>query len=221
MYKTIFILFLTLSLNASNPKPYSVLGDLIYNNANNIKNLKYINSYKLNKSKIREYIKEVNNTREYGFDLQKGINNKDKKIYLNKLRKLAKMNDQYFRDAKNAFNISIKKNDYMLFGDVINSGLIDIETNKETILNYYYKNSDKIEKKGILKNILDEDAKQKALREAMRKRYKTKKQLELERIKRIRENDKLAKLKIEEELKKDLKQKKIEIRKNQEKELSR
>ena len=220
MYKFIFMFLLALSLEASNPKPYAVLGDVIYNTAVNIEKLRAMKLCKINKNGIAEYINEVDEARQYGFDLEEKKENREKKAYLNKLRKLSKMNDQYLRDIKNAYKRSMKNNKYLLFSGIINSGLIDADANKDEIIDYYYKHSDDIKRDGVIEKFLDEDAKLEAQKEALKRSYKTKKELELEKIKRIRENDKRAKSKLEEELQDSLNKKKLEIRTNQEKELA-
>ena len=73
---------------------------------------------------------------------------------------------------------------------------------------------------GVIENFLNEDAKLKALKDAQRKKYKSKKTLQEEKIQRVRKNDKEAKIKLENRLENDLIQKKLKIRENQKKELS-
>ena len=220
MYKFILILLFTISLNASNPKPYATLGDIIYNNAQKIEKLQFISSFQLEKNAINKYIKELKATRQYGFELEKKKANRNKNVYLNKLRKLSKTNDYYLRNAKTIYSKAMKEKDYKLFSEIVNSGLINLEENKKKIVNYYYKHTAYIKNEGIIKELVDEDIKRKAKRRALRRRYKTKKDLELEKIERIRKNDKLEKLKLEEELQKDLQKRKLEIRVNQEQELN-
>jgi len=219
MYKLILITLLTTILAATYPKPYSVLGDVLYDNAVHIEKLYNIDECKLDKNKIKAYIKDLNETKKYGYALERKEANKDKKVYLDKLRALSKINDQYLRDAKAAYSRSMKQNNYKLFTKIINSGLIDTQENKDEIIDYYYKHSDDINASGVIESVLAEDAKLKARKEALKRHNRTKKELELEKIRRIRENDRIAKIKLEEELQLNLDKKKREIRENQKKEL--
>ena len=220
MYKTIFLILLTTILTATYPKPYAVLGNVIYDNAINIEKLHSIDECKLNKSEIQKYIDKVNETKKYGYALEQKKANKDKKVYLDKLRALSKINDQYLREAKAAYKRSMNKNNYKLFTKIINSGVVDIEENKDEIIDYYYKHSEDINASGVIESVLAEDAKLKARKEALKRHNRTKKELELEKIKRIRENDRLAKSKLEKELQLNLDKKKREIREKQKKELN-
>lgn len=220
MYKLLLVTILSTLLNATNPQAYSVLGDIIYNNVNNIESLKQLNAYRLYKDDIDKYTDEVSRTKALGYKLRKSSSSTKRKEYLNKLRSLSKTNDYFFRSAKNNFNESMKNNNYILFSSVINSGLIDTKVYQEEIINYYYKNKEDINSSGVIDNFLAEDARLKALKDAQKKHYKTKKQLEAEKIKRIRDKDKAVQKKLEEDLQKDLNTKKLEIREVQKKELS-
>lgn len=220
MYKLILITLLTTLLNAHNPKPYAVLGDVIYNNVNNIESLKQIESYSLYLDDIEKYVTAVHETKEEGYTLEKSATSKLKKEYLNKLRALSKTNDYYLRSIKNQYKESMKKDNFKLFSQIINSGLIDTNKNKKEIIDYYYKNKEQIDSTGIIDKLLEEDARLKRQKESEKKRYKTKKQLQEEKIKRIRENDKAQQKKLEEDLQKDVDNKKEQIRKVQKRELA-
>ncbi|MDQ7068936.1 MAG: hypothetical protein Q9M40_13755 [Sulfurimonas sp.] len=220
MYKLILITLLTTFLSANNPKPYAVLGDVIYDNLSKIESLKQLDTYKLYENDIDEYVKEVSDAKKQGFSLEKSSTSKERKEYLNKLRKLSKTNDYFLRSINSQYKESMKNSDYELFSEIINSKLIDTEANKKEIIDYYYKNKEFINSEGVIDNFLKEDARLKALKEAQKKYYKTKKQLEAEKIKRIRENDKTQQKKLEAELQNDLNKKKEEIRKTQKRELS-
>ncbi|MDQ7042565.1 MAG: hypothetical protein Q9M34_03440 [Sulfurimonas sp.] len=220
MYKLILITLLTTFLSANNPKPYAVLGDVIYDNLSKIESLKQLDTYKLYENDIDEYVKKVSDAKKQGFSLEKSSTSKERKEYLNKLRKLSKTNDYFLRSINSQYKESMKNSDYELFSEIINSKLIDTEANKKEIIDYYYKNKEFINSEGVIDEFLKEDARLKALKEAQKKYYKTKKQLEAEKIKRIRENDKTQQKKLEAELQNDLNKKKEEIRKTQKRELS-
>ncbi|MDF1876582.1 hypothetical protein JHD47_01985 [Sulfurimonas sp. SAG-AH-194-L11] len=221
MYKLILITFLTTLLAAHNPKPYAALGDVIYDNVQNIESLKSIDTYKLYEDDIDKYVSEVYKTKQEGYKIEKSSTSVEKKEYLNKLRSLSKTNDYFLRSLKTLYNEAMNKENYKLFSQIINSGLIDIQNKKKEIIDYYYKHKEDIDPKGVIDTFLEEDKRLKAIKEAQKKHYKTKKQLEVEKIQRIRQNDKEEQKRLEEALQKDLNSKKAEIRKIQKKELSR
>lgn len=210
---------MTTFLSAHNPNPYAALGDVIYDNVSNIESLKQIDSYRLYADDIDKYVSEVDEAKIQGYELEKAATSKTKNDYLNRLRTLSKTNDYFLRSINNKYKESMKKDDYKLFLQIINSGLINIQKKKKEIINYYYKNKENIDSTGVIDTFLEEDAKFRLKKDRQKKHYKTKKQLEAKKIKRIRENDKAAQKKLEEDLQKDLNTKKAEIRKIQRKEL--
>ena len=220
MYKLILITLLATFLSAQNPKPYAALGDVIYDNITNIESLKQIDSYKLYIDDINKYVSEVNEAKVLGYELEKAATSKTKKEYLNTLRSLSKTNDYFLRSINNQYKESMKKDNFELFWQIINSGLINTQKNKKEIIDYYYKHKENINSAGVIDNFLEEDARLKATKDLQKKYYKSKKQLESEKIKRIRANDKAAQKRLEEDLQKDLNLKKAEIRKIQRKELA-
>ncbi|MDF1882403.1 hypothetical protein JHD49_00440 [Sulfurimonas sp. SAG-AH-194-C21] len=220
MYKLILITLFTTLLSAHNPKPYAALGDVIYNNIKNIESLKEIDAYKLYIDDIDKYTSEVYKAKEEGYALEKKSSSSAKKGYLNKLRSLSKTNDYFLRSLKNQYKESMKKDNYKLFSQIINSGLLNTQKNKKEIIDYYYKNKENLTSQGIIDSLLEEDARLRAKKEGQKKRYKTKQQLEAEKIKRIRENDKAQQKKLEADLQKDLNTKKAKIREIQKIELA-
>jgi hypothetical protein len=219
MYKLLFIALFSTLLSAQNPKPFSALGDAIYNNVDKIEKLKYLEEYKYYKDDIEKYVEDVKKAKKKGFDIELGKYS-DKKDYLNNLRDLSKRNDYFFRKVKSDYDNSIEKEDSKLFLEMINSGLIDTKKYKKEIIDYYFEHLKDINATGVIKKFLEEDARLKAKKEAQRKRYKSKKEKELEKIKRIRENDKREQEKLERKLQEELIKKKLEIREHQKKELS-
>ncbi|CAI6153370.1 MAG: hypothetical protein SPLUMA2_SPLUMAMAG2_00373 [uncultured Sulfurimonas sp.] len=219
MYKLILITLMTTFLSAHNPNPYAALGDVIYDNVSNIESLKQIDSYRLYADDIDKYVSEVDEAKIQGYELEKAATSKTKNEYLNRLRTLSKTNDYFLRSINKQYKESMKKDDYKLFLQIINSGLINTQKKKKEIINYYYKNKENIDSTGVIDTFLEEDAKLRLKKDRQKKHYKTKKQLEAEKIKRIRDNDKAAQKKLEEDLQKDLNTKKAEIRKIQREEL--
>ena len=220
MYKIILLTILTTFLIASNPKPYAVLGDVIYNNVDNIDKLQYISSCQIANDEIVAYTKDVNETKQYGFELESHAKDRNKKVYLEKLRELSKLNDSYLRIVKSGYKKAMKENEYKLFSNIINSGLLNLEENKLEIVDYYYKHSEDINASGVIDTFLEEDAQLKAKREALERQKRSQKEEEADKIKRIRENDRVSKERLEVELQKNLDQEQLEIRENQKKELS-
>ena len=223
MYKLLLITIFTFILNANtleNPKPYAALGNVIYDNVEDINKLKDFQEYKIYVDDIEKYVAKVRETKDEGYKLELQKANITQKEYLNRLRDLSKKNDYYLRSAKASYQNSMQENNYSLFTNIINSGLIDTEKRKKEIVDYYYKHNEDINSTGVIDDYLNADAKLKALKDSQKKHYKTKKQLEEEKIKRIRAKDKAEKEKLEKALQEDVKDKKLKIRQEQKKELA-
>lgn len=219
MKKIIFITFFATILLAHNPKVYSALGDVIYDNVNKISKLEDIQQYEIYSDKIAQYRYDVENTKIYGLAIEAGDTNIDKKEYLNKLRTLSQSNDFFIRSVKRKFKTSLEEEDSLLFSKLINSGLLDTKANKDEIINYYFSHVEDINASGVIQTYLDNDAKLRAKKEAQRKLYKTKKMKEEERIARIRKIDKEKQAELEKKLEDEVVRKKLEIRENQKNEL--
>ena len=221
MYKILLIALLTTFLNAenANPKPYSSLGNVLYDNYEKIGHMTKVNAFKIYSKDINDYIADVIATKQMGFSLEMGAEGVYRKDYLDTLRELSKRNDTLLRTIESGYRDSIENEDSQTFLQIVNNELIDIQKNKNEIISYYIDHSEDINSTGALKELIKKNDKIRADREAQRKRYKTKKMLEEERIKRIRLEDKVAKEKLEERLEKDLERKKLEIRNKQKEEL--
>jgi hypothetical protein len=220
MHKIFIIALLVTLLNAQNPKVYAALGDVIYDNVDNIEKLKDINAYQSYINDIAEYVAEVRQAKEVGLLIESSANHQGKKSYLSTLRRLSKKNDFFIRSVQSNYKNAIDSNNSELFSQIVNSGLIDTNRNKEQILDYYFQHAEDINASGIIQKYLDEDAKLKAKRDAAAARYKTKKMREAEKIKRIRENDLEAQRALEKRLQEEVNKKKLEIRINQKRELA-
>jgi len=220
MYKIIFFLFLTTLLSAKNPNVYAALGDVIYDNVHKIEELGKLDSYKDYKLGISSYVALVTKTKELGFAIESGVELSKKGEYLAALRELSKKNDFYLRKAKSSFNTAIEKEDTALFMSLVNSEIIDTEQRKEDILNYYFQHQEDINASGVIQSFLDEDAELRN-REAALHRIKSKKERDAEKIRRLRENDLETQKKLEEKLEAEVIKKKLEIRQQQRKELTK
>ena len=219
MYKIFFITILATILCASNPKPYAVLGDVIYDNVKTIEALKELDAYKVYTADIDSYVAKVVATKALGYKIEQGKAKESKKVYLENLRNLSTTNDYFMRSINGVYKNAMQKRDFDLFSAIINGHFIDTNKNKQEIIDYYFKHQEDINASGVIDEFLAEDAALKARKEAQRKRYKTKKQREEEKIKRIRKNDKENQERIEKELDKALETKKLKIREDQKKEL--
>ncbi len=217
MKKTIIISLLALQLFAQstpvsqNPIIYSALGDEIYNNIKNVEKLQFITEYETDKNKIIEYVKAAQETKNIGFKIQN--EDKNKSAYLKTLRKLSLTNEYFINKVDDSLIKSIKDEDNILFMKSVNSGLIDIPKNKEAILKYYYAHKDNIDASGVLKKIVD------GYKKPEKPKGLTSKELEKLDIERIRKKYKAKKEASKQSLEEEVLRKKIEILKEQKKEL--
>jgi hypothetical protein len=217
--KKILILFLFVAiLNAKNPLVYASLGDVIYDNLPKIENLKNLEEYSVFNEKIDVYVQEVNALKKYGFLVENGDSAASSKVYLEKLRELSKTNDFFVRSAKMSYMSAIENENSPLFSSIINSGLIDVQANKSQIKEYYFAHSDDINATGVIQSFLDEDAL--LLQKNQPKQYKSKKETEAEKIRRIREKDKERKEAIKRSLEEEVSRKKAQILQEQVRELA-
>jgi hypothetical protein len=203
----------------ANPEVYAALGDVVYDNALKIEKLKDIPILSSEIDTLNNYLAEVDNLKELGYAIEGGDTSIDKKRYLNILRKLTKTNDYYARYARKIFKDAIEQEDSDTFNRIINTGLIDTKRNKDKIINYYFAHQEEINPEGVIASYLQEDAKLRAQREAQHKYYKTKKQIQEEKIRRIRKNDALKQAELEKKLEEEVVRKKEEIIKEQKSEL--
>ena len=215
-----FIFTLTLVANENstvqNPSIYASIGDKIYNNIPSIENLKTIDKYAAFKLKIDAYTNEVIKAKKLGFAVQSGEKSKQKLIYLDTLRKLEKENNYFYNSANKNFIFAIDTQDNQFYLDLVNSGIIDVDIYRYKILNYYNKHAKDIDSRGIIDELIKEEKAKKAKRRYVRK---TKKQIQEEKIKRVREYDIYQQKLLEDKLSKELEEKKLQIRQEQQKEL--
>ncbi|MCW8894719.1 MAG: hypothetical protein OQK48_09325 [Sulfurimonas sp.] len=213
--------FVTLSLLATlifaqAPNVYSSLGNEIYSSVKNIQKLKYIPEFSHLNDKIDKYIKDVQNLREEGVAIDSADKNADKDSYLESLRELSSTYTYFKRSVSSSFKSSVESENSRLFLAVVNSGLMDTKAHRAEILDYYNNHSDEINPSGIIEYFISEDLAIEKRQEA-NKAYK--KEVESEKIKRLRAKDKLREEAQIKQLEIELKQKKKEIRERQRKEL--
>jgi len=220
MKNIIFISLFATFLLAGNPNVYSALGNDVYNNVDKITNLQNVKLYEKQILDIALYRSEVMQTKSYGYEIENGKGSIGKLEYLKYIRTLSKRSDNYIRGAKKHFKESIREENSQLFSQLVNTGIIDTVRYKDEIINYYMFHAEDINSSGVIQDMLDADELERKRRERKIKYYKSKKELQREKIKRIRENDKKKQAAIEHALQKEVERKKVEIRENQKRELS-
>ncbi|MFT5659408.1 MAG: hypothetical protein ACI9TV_000024 [Sulfurimonas sp.] len=211
---------LLMALETANPKVYAALGDEVYVNAVHIKKLKALKHYASYADKIDNYIANVKKTKKLGYDVESGNHSNIKLDYLHQLRKHKNVNDYFLRSAQSTLKLALDTKDTSLFINIVNSKLIDTKLNRKIIMNYYKVHKKDINPDGIIQIYLDEDKdKAEARRNKNRWKQKAKKNLQEEKIARLRKNDKLDEEALDKKLSDELKAKKTKIRQEQEKEL--
>lgn len=206
----------------TDPKVYESLGNEIYTNVPHIEKLKTLKQYAGYKDKIDTYIVDVQKSKTFGYEVESGARANIKLDYLEKLREYKKVNDYFVRSAHSTLKFAIDTKDNSLFIGIVNSGLIDRKAYKKQIIGYYKAHKEDIDPKGIIQTLLDEEViyKKKKKKEKSWKE-KTKKQLQEEKIARLRKNDELDNQALEKKLSEEVKVKKENIRQTQERELFR
>ncbi|WP_415396784.1 hypothetical protein [Sulfurimonas sp. CS5] len=221
MIKIAVLSLLATLLIAQNPKVYSALGDVIYDNVDNIEKLKKIPEFSRFNQKIDSYVKEVYKAKDVGFAIEAGDKTKDKTEYLQTIRELSKTNDFFYRTTVSSYKSSITNQDNTLFSKTINSGLIDTKKYKPEILEYYFANCNDMNESGVIQNYLDENEMLKQKQTLSKKPTLSKKHIQEAKIKRIREKDKAEQESIQKTLEDELVKKKSDIRKEQVEELTK
>jgi len=222
MKKIILLAFLVTFLMGSNPSVYAALGDVIYDNAIKIEKLRTIDEYSSSSVMMDKYLLDVKKTKDLGFKLESGDKTIDGKSYLNKLRKLSKMNDFFVRKVYKTYKEALKDEDSWLLSEMINSGLMDTQKYKDEILNYYFSHSDMMDTSGVIEKFLQEEAKLQEQKKASKKKLgPTKDEIQKARIKRLRRNDKLKQEAIQKSLEEEVAHEKNKIRQEQLRELSK
>lgn len=212
-------ILVSLTLFAQNPKAFSALGDVIYNNVDKIKKLENIADYDVFKDEIQKYVNDVSKIKKDGFLLDKRVI-QDKMKYLQMLRKLSKTNDFFVKSVNRNLQVAIDNNNSKLFSQLLETRLVDEKKYKKQIVDYYLRHKKEIKINTLIQRCM-ENNKTKRVKEAYKKRLlMMKKQRELEKIKRIREQDRLEQERLERELNQEVKKKKEQIREEQKKELS-
>ncbi len=218
MKKFFLISFFATLLIAQNPKIYSTLGNIIYDNADKIVKLQEIPSFNQYLKTLQQYFLDVNKTKQLGNTILPNDTN-NKMEYLKQLRKLSVINDFFIRSVQKSFELAMKNEDNKLFFQLVNSGLLDIKTHKKKIIDYYVTHSQEIDKRGVIQELLDKDAKLLQQKKSQVEKELNKKKIQEAKIKRIREKDLQEHENLKKFLEEDISRKKVEIIQEQKKEL--
>jgi hypothetical protein len=220
MKKIFLLILLTSFLLAQNPKIYSALGDVVYDNVDKISKLKKTASFTKYTEKINNYIIDVNKTKKIGFSTLLDDKNSDKSSYLSKLRELSKTNDFFIRNVKNNFKLAILNSDNALFTNMINSGLLDTKYFKKSIIDYYISHKNDINNSDIVQQCINEESKLIKIKKKQKIKKLQKEQIQKAKIRRIRAKDLAEHEAIKRTLEADVAKKKEAIFKKQKRELS-
>jgi hypothetical protein len=208
----ILALLLLATLLSANPKIYSALGDVVYDNVEKIKELKNIKELQEYESEIDRYVISVYAAKKMGFSADINSEDLDKKEYLNRLRKLSKTNDMFYKYVQDLYKESIEKEDAKLWQKLINSGLIDTQRYKYEILEFYFAHSSELDEQGVVKEFLDRDKDLKTKNTKKNTSILLNEEAQEDKIKSIRKKDKLKQEKTQKTLEDEQKKKKAEIK---------
>lgn len=194
-----------------NPNVYEALGDDVYNNVAYIEKLQEMPRFLKDIVKIQEYVDDVNEAKEIGYDIENRTNSISTDEYLKLMRVLSKRNNEFIQDVESSYKSSMQVKDNDFFHKIINSGLIDTQKYKSEIMSYYLENSSQIDASGVIQSYLDEEELLKKQAKAKKKVIVTKQQVQDAKIKRLRQNDKNQDARIQKQLEDELTIKKKEI----------
>jgi hypothetical protein len=220
-----FILLSVLSVlvfatGKAHPRVYASLGDEIYDNIVKIEKLKSIDQFKDFGERIDAYKKKLEKTKKLGYGVESGARSNLSLDYLSELREHKKTNDFFVRSVQSAFKSAVDTQNNKLFLQIVNTDLLDKERYKNKILNYYKAHKSSIDPKEVIQGLLDEElVKQIKNKKYLKKKIEAKKRTHEEKVKRLRENDKLEREALEKKLSEEVRKKKEAIRREQEREL--
>ncbi len=204
MLKLFILLLLTTLIYAKTPNIYSNLGDVIYENSDNIYKLKSLSKYQTYSKKINYYMQEVEKLKVEGFKIDNSKSSIAQIKYLEKLRELSKINDSFYKLIRENLKISIKEKDNNLFTQTINSGLINKKKFKNKILKYYFAHQKYLKKSILIKNYLEEDAKLSRQYDAKQKESREQKRAIDKKMQEMRKYSRVKNREINEILKKEV-----------------
>ena len=221
MFKLFLVsLFFTLSFAQNNPSVYSLLGDVIYNNSNDIEQLSVLPAFKEEKEKMHQYVRECVALKQEGFAIDIGDTQYDKVDYLKKLRALSKQNDDLVRMTNMHFIDAMDNNDTQTFKQLVDVNIIDKVTPKDKVRAFMHSHEEEVKDTKYYPLFKDELEKEKIEEERLKKLKEAQKRKEkYSTIERIREKDKAKQEALQKELEKMVEDKKKQIYKKQKEEL--
>lgn len=206
---------------AENPKIYSGLGDMIYDNMESMSRLSDIKAMAKYNESIDAYLEKCQEVRKNGFDLEKNKPTPvETKAYLNSLRSLEKEHAYYLRMTNAALLQAIHNNDYETYSELIKSGLIDIEKNSDNIIGFYLQNRNEnnslVEVEDFMKyqeELKKRENQEAARRQSLYRRYRQ------QRINQIHKRQAQKKAAITKSIEDERERTKLDVYKKQEEEL--
>jgi len=184
-------------LFSANPKPYSELGDDIYNSLDAYKKLS--KSLPQLNSSVNSFVDNAKNIKDFGFKTE--VNPKLSKKYLYALRELDTERQSLLTRLNSMLYRSMDNKDTKIFSKLIRSHFIDLDRVGEDVLPFYKKNF----KSGSIREIealLRDEKRYKRDRKAENKEYI--KRVEQQRIQRMRDAGKNVDSSREEKLDRDV-----------------
>jgi hypothetical protein len=223
MKKLFFILLAALPLLADNPKAFSALGDIIYDDAAVIAKLEEIASMKSEHEMINSYLIICDVAKQDGFAVDRRKSDADEKNYLALLRILSKEHDELFRKAELAFDRAMQEGNEEDVLKLFASGAVDTAKKTSEIKAYYEKYHEEQELSVLADFIAEQErlrAKREAEEEARRDAAKDyQKRKEQEKIRHFRERDAAEKRALEKRVTEEMERTKEEVFEKQKEEL--
>ena len=137
MKKLILLLLLTLTLFAQNPKIFSALGDVIYDDVAIFKKIKNYPSMHKYRKDIDAYIISAKKTKKIGLAIDAKEEGVDSKSYLKMLRELSKKHDGITVHINQCFKDAMAAEDSESINTLIIDGVIDPKDYKNELITYY------------------------------------------------------------------------------------
>jgi len=137
MKKYLLLLTFTLTLFAQNPKSFSALGDVIYDDVDKFKNLKSLASMQDSQASIDAYIASAETAKQMGFAVDAKEKSVDGKSYLSVLRKLSIERDAIVLSSRDRFKEAMSDEDGLTINGMVGFGVINAENYKTELIRYY------------------------------------------------------------------------------------
>jgi len=137
MKQFLLLLTITLTLFAQNPKSFSALGDVIYNDVVPFQKLKQLASMQEFAEAIDIYSAEAKEAKEMGLLVDSKDKSINAKSYLATLRKLSVQHDTILENSTKRFKEAMVDEDGLTINAMVDYGVIDTEDYEKELINYY------------------------------------------------------------------------------------